>query len=138
MQLCLVQYFASVYSSESGPEDCGTTVKLTSVNNTIIYVNASLDAVCFECNHSQVLGLIKAVVFRVNDTVVIPNSTLGRVVKNYPHIISYTLVVNDSSSVFNTFSNTNIQCCEVFTNGSWSCSGNVFMAKVGVLLFKGM
>ena len=138
MQLCLVQCFASVYSSELGPENCGTTVNLTSVNNTIIYVNDSLDTVCFECDYTQVLGLIKAVVFRVNDTVVIPNSTLGRVVKKYPHSDSDTLVVNDSGSVFSTFSDTSIQCCEVFTNGSWSCSGIYFMAKVGVLLFKGM
>ena len=138
MQLCLVQCFASVYSSELGPEDWGTTVKLTSVNNSIIYVNASLDTVCFECDYTQYFGLFNEVVFRVNDTVVTPNSTLGRVVKKYPRDYSYTLVVNDSSSVFNTFSNTNIQCCEVFINGSWSCSGIYFMAKVGVLLFKGM
>ena len=138
MQLCLVQYFASVYSSEPRPEDCGTTVNLTSVNNTIIYVNDSLDAVCFECNHTQVLGLINEAVFRVNDTIVTSNSTLGRVVKEYPDKFSDTLVVNDSGSVFSTFSDTSIQCCEVFTNGSLSCSGIYFMAKVGVLLFKGM
>ena len=135
MQLRLVQCFASVYSSEPGPEDCGTTVNLTSVNNTIIYVDASLDTVCFECDHTQLLGLINEVVFRVNDTVVTPRSTLGRVVKKYMHNYSDTLVVYDSS----TFSNTTIQCCEVFTNGSWSCSGNIlFMVKVGVLHFKGM
>ena len=62
-------------------------MKLTSVNNSIIYVNASLDAVCFECNHTQYFGLFNEVVFRVNDTVVTSNSTLGRIVKNYPHII---------------------------------------------------
>ena len=138
MQLCLVQCFVSVYSSEPRPDDCGTTVNFISVNDTIIYVNASLNAVCFECNHTQVLGLIHGVVFRVNNTVVTSNSTLGRVVNNYPHEFSDTLVVNDSSSVFNTFSNTTIQCCEVSTSGSWSCSGNVFMAKVGVLFFKGI
>ncbi|CAI8024758.1 Leucine-rich repeat and fibronectin type-III domain-containing protein 5 [Geodia barretti] len=49
---------------------------------------------------------------------------------------SDTLVVNDSGSVFSTFWDTNIQCCEVFTKGSWSCSGNCFMVKVGVLFFK--
>ena len=109
-------------------------MNLTRVNNTIIYVNDSLDTVCFECDYTQLFFVINEVVFRVNGTVVTSNSTLGRVVKNYPRDYSYTLVVNDSSSVFNTFSNTNIHCCE----GSWSCSGNVFMAKVGVLLFKGM
>ena len=72
----------SVYSSEPAPVDCGTTVNLTCVNNSIIYVDASLDTVCFECDHSQVLGLINEVVFRVNDTDVTANSTLGRVVKN--------------------------------------------------------
>ncbi|CAI8024735.1 hypothetical protein GBAR_LOCUS14348, partial [Geodia barretti] len=115
----LRQVYISVYSSEPGPEDCGTTVNLTSVNNTIIYVNASLDTVCFECDYTQVLGLTNEAVFRVNDTNVTSNSTLGRVVKKYTHSHSDTLVVNDSSSVFNTFSDTNIQCCEVFTNGSW-------------------
>ncbi|CAI8024737.1 hypothetical protein GBAR_LOCUS14348, partial [Geodia barretti] len=112
-------WWSCVYSSEPGPEDCGTTVNLTSVNNTIIYVNASLDTVCFECDYTQVLGLTNEAVFRVNDTNVTSNSTLGRVVKKYTHSHSDTLVVNDSSSVFNTFSDTNIQCCEVFTNGSW-------------------
>ena len=114
---------------------CGTTVNLTSVNNTIIYVNDSLDTVCFECDYTQLFFVINEVVFRVNDTIVTSNSTLGRVVKEYPDNFSYTLVVNDSGSVFNTFSDTSIQCCEVFT---LSCSGIYFMAKVGVLLFKGM
>ena len=118
--------------------DCGTTVNLTSVNNTIIYVNASLDTVCFECSYTQILFLTNEVVFRVNDTVVTPSSTLGRVVKNYMHNTSDTLVVNDSGSVFSTFSNTTIRCCEVSTSGSWSCSGNFFMVKVGVLFFKGI
>ena len=133
-------HLSTVYSSELGPEDCGTTVNLTSVNNTIIYVNASLDTVCFECNHTQVLGLTNGVVFRVNDTVVTSKSTLGRVVKNYPHNYSDTLVVNDSSSVFNTFSNTTIQCCEeevMVTRKTLLCHG-FFMARLGVLLFKGM
>ena len=136
MQLCLVQCFASVYSSEPGPEDCGTTVNLTSVNNTIIYVNASLDTVCFECDHTQFLGLISEVAFGVNDTNVTSNSTLGRVVKNYPHDLTDTLVVSDSGSVFSTFWDTNIQCCEVFP--TILCNGTYFMAKVGVFLFKGM
>ena len=136
MQLCLVQCFASVYSSELGPEDCGTTVNLTSVNNTIIYVDASLDTVCFECDYTPISFLTNEVVFRVNDTIVTSNSTLGRVVKNYPHNLSDTLVVTDSSSVFNTFWDTNIQCCEVFPRRL--CNGTFFMAKIGVLLFKGM
>ena len=137
MQLCLVQYFASVYSSELGPEDCGTTVNLTSVNNTIIYVNDSLDTVCFECDYIHLFFVINEVVFRVNDTNVTSSNTLGRVVKNYPRDYSDTLVVNDSGSVFSTFSDTNIQCCErFFTNDS--CNGFYFMAEVGVLLFKGM
>ncbi|CAI8046614.1 Leucine-rich repeat and fibronectin type-III domain-containing protein 5 [Geodia barretti] len=129
-------WWSCVYSSELGPEDCGTTVNLTSVNNTIIYVNASLDTVCFECDYTQYFGLISEVVFGVNDTNVTSSSTLGRVVKKYPHDFSDTLVVTDSGSVFNTFWDTNIQCCEVFTNGSRSCSWKFFMAKVGVLLFK--
>ena len=114
-------------------------MNLTSVNNTIIYVNASLDTVCFECDYTPISFFTNEVVFRVNDTVVTSNSTLGRVVKNYPHNYSDTLVVNDSGSVFSTFWDTTIRCCEVSTSGSWSCSGNIiFMAKVGVLLFKGM
>ncbi|CAI8044681.1 Leucine-rich repeat and fibronectin type-III domain-containing protein 5 [Geodia barretti] len=130
-------WWSGVYSSELGPEDCGTTVNLTSVNNSIIYVNASLDTVCFECDHTQLFGLIEEVVFRGNDTVVTPSSTLGRVAENYPHNNSDTLIVNDSGSVFSAFSDTHIQCCEVFTNGSWSCSGYIlFMVKVGVLHFK--
>ncbi|CAI8024761.1 Leucine-rich repeat and fibronectin type-III domain-containing protein 5, partial [Geodia barretti] len=42
-----------------------------------------------------------------------------------------TLVVNDSGSLFSTFWDTNIQCCE-----KRFCNGTFFMAKVGVLLFK--
>ena len=132
--LCLNLF--TVYSSELGPEDCGTTVNLTSINNSIIYVNASLDTVCFECDHTPIFFITNEVVFRVNDTIVTSNSTLGRVVKNYPRDYSDTLVVNDSGSVFSTFSDTNIQCCEVFPK--ILCEGTYFMAKVGVLLFKGM
>ena len=127
--------FLSVYSSEPAPEDCGTTVNLTSDNNTIIYVDDSLDTVCFECDYIQLSALIR-VVFRVNGVAVTLNSSLGRVVKNYPRDYIDTLVVNDSGSVFSTFSDTNIQCCEVFPK--MLCKGTYFMAKVGVLLFKGM
>ena len=129
----------SVCSSESGPEDCETTVNLISINNTIIYVNASLNTVCFECDYSHFFGLIHEVVFRVNDTVVTSNSTLGRVVEKFPHNYIDTLVVNDRDSVFSTFSDTNIQCCEAFAESRRHlCHGNYFMANVGVLLFKGM
>ncbi|CAI8044671.1 hypothetical protein GBAR_LOCUS24764 [Geodia barretti] len=90
-------WWSCVYSSEPGPEDCGTTVNLTSVNNTIIYVNASLDTVCFECDHTQdedgLTLLIIEIMFGVGDKVVTSNSILGRVVKKYPHNYSDTLVV---------------------------------------------
>ena len=131
----------SVYSSESGPEDCGTTVNLASVNNTIIYVNDSLDTVCFECDYTQHQLFIDEMVFRVNDIVFTSNSSLGRVVKNYPRDYIDTLVVNDSGSVFSTFSNTTTQCCEVNSLTEYKgllCHWNFFMAKVGVLLFKGI
>ncbi|CAI8016911.1 Peroxidasin [Geodia barretti] len=124
-------WWSCVYSSEPGHEDCGTTVNLTSVNNTIIYVNASLDTVCFECDYTHFLGLIREVVFGVNDTNVTANSTLGRVVNNYPHDYTDTLVVNGSGNVFSTFWDTNIQCCE-----KRLCNVTYFMAKVGALLFK--
>ncbi|CAI8027032.1 Leucine-rich repeat and fibronectin type-III domain-containing protein 5, partial [Geodia barretti] len=85
---------------------------------------------CFECDYTPISFFTNEVVFRVNDTVVTSNSTLGRVVKNYPHDLSDTLVVNGSGSVFSTFWDTNIKCCEKRLCNAF------FMAKVGVLLFK--
>ncbi|CAI8020406.1 hypothetical protein GBAR_LOCUS12213 [Geodia barretti] len=134
LSVCLLiccLWWSCVYSSEPAPVDCGTTVNLTSVNNSIIYVNASLDTVCFECDYTPIFTFIHEVVFGVNGTIVTPNSTLGRVVKKYTHDYSDTLVVNDSGSVFSTFWDTNIQCCE-----KRLCDGTYFVAKVGVLLFK--
>ena len=137
LKICLVQCFASVYSSELGPEDCGTTVNLTSVNNTIIYVPNGTS--CFQCEPD--IFFVKEYVFRFNDTVINSTNTLARVVKNDTQGID-SLVVFDSESAFSTFSVTYVQCCEnnhiiTMAQDKLFCKLNNIMAKVGVLFYYG-
>ena len=132
----MVECFASVYSSEPAPEDCGTTVNLTSVNNSIIYVPNGTS--CFQCERD--LLFVNEYVFRFNDTVINSTNTLARVVKNDTQGID-SLVVFDSESAFSTFSVTYIQCCEAnqitMVQDELLCSLSYIMAKVGVFFYYG-
>ena len=137
LKICLVQSFASVYSSELGPEDCEITVNLTSVNNTIIYVPNGTS--CFQCEHD--ILFVNEYVFRFNDTVINFTNTLARVVKNDTQGID-SLVVFDSESAFSTFSVTYVQCCEanqitMVKDNKILCRLNHIMAKVGVFFYYG-
>ena len=118
----------TVYSSEEpGPEDCVET--LTLVNNSILYVpNAT---VCFECNYKNHSIFSNDVLFRINETVINNSSESARVLKNYTHLFTDTLVVFDTTEWFEHFSVTYVQCCD---NGHHVSKGVDVFAQTGVFL----
>ena len=129
-----------MHSFDQGLEDCETTVNLTSVNNSNIYVSNGT-AICFKCDYSPYI-FVNEVVFRINSGNVTSSSTMATVVINETQFID-TLVVSDSESVFSTSSVTKMQCCETNPNvgedrnENLLCSGTYFMLQVGVFLYYG-
>ena len=119
----------TVYSSEEpGPEDCVET--LTLVNNSILYV--SNGTVCFECNYKNLLLFSNDVLFRINDKVINNSSESVRVLKNYTHLFTDTLVVFDTAEWFEHFSVTYVQCCEGYVSNV--CKRMYNFARTGVFL----
>ena len=109
------------FAGESGAEDCETTVTISNVNNSVVYVPPS-GTVCFDCSG---IGIIfgQGVQFIISEKVNKSSNTRTEE-RNGNSIV---LLVTNSEKAFSTFSPETMKCCEVHEG---MCFGNPHMLYI--------
>ena len=105
----------------AGAEDCETTVIMSNVNNSVVYVPSA--TVCFKCSGIKVIFGFD-VEFIISEEV---NRTSYTVAEESGDIV---LLVTDSEKAFSTSLPETVKCCEVHEGKCFVNNPNPHIIKV--------
>ena len=109
---CNLCYYLKHFAGEAGAEDCETTVIMSNVNNSLVYVPSN-GTVCFDCSGIDIIFAVD-INFIISEKVNKSSYTITKEMTSGGKLELYgTLVVNDSEKAFSTSSAEIVKCCEV-------------------------